>query len=146
MQCFWVVYREISYEWLDFPKYTHEPLISLIDSTLVKYCSSLWWQFGISSRQKNWNQNVQRKIWCDVSSISGSQTSDDILPEKISCRSIKVCRIQRCKVKEFRKDGRIVYQRLAGETSPKPKDCWHNFVLWTDHYGNGNILDTKCWK
>ena len=76
--------------------------------------------------------------------ISGSQTSDDILPEKISCRSIKVCRIQRCKVKEFRKDGRIVYHRLAGETSPKPKDCLHNFVLWTDHYGNGNKLDTKC--
>ena len=59
------------------------------------------------------------QIWFDVPSISGSQASDDILPEKISCWSIKVCRIQRCKVKEFRNKGKKY-------TSPT---CWRNIAL-----------------
>lgn len=44
-------------------------------------------------------------------SFSGTETSDDLLPKEVSCRSIKVCGIQCCKV--------IIDERIINKNTTK---------------------------
>ena len=44
-------------------------------------------------------------------SFSGTKTSDDLLPKEVSCRSIKVCGIQCCKV--------IIDERIINKNTNK---------------------------